>query len=1221
MIKQAGIIFAKDAIIATREIRGTVIKAILMISLGYFYGVYPGLSMKLPILLGIIIGVEEGVSFVGQQVENKIIRLRDSIRLMGVSDLAYFIGTITLRLCITQIYLFIALLTAFIWYGGQYGIFASPFLFFNFWVSFSIYMLSTLAFFSILSESIQDLTNAKEVVGMIVAIIAIYPLLMCFKDGPADFTTFELILFIITPQGSYFQLCKEIFMKRSSLLESRPLLILCFQSIQALIFSLIYLWMEGYITKKLSSTSAENIEDIDDLLELPCSFESITEGESILKLSNLTIQFGEFVALDHIETSIKAGSITCILGHNGAGKSTLMNSILGLIKPSTGEIFYRGFNVHKTPGLLDGRIGYCTSLDLLHDNLTVSEYLMFVAMIKGVEHPADDCARLIHKCKLNQYISQFCKNLSGGTRRRVSIASAMIGKPDIVFMDEPSSGVDPDNRIKIWELINEIKGESTIILTTHHMEEAQLLANDLMILNQGKIAFQGTSDKFMATFGLGYTIYIDTNHLAFDSLIAFADKENLILDLETSFPSLQIPITSKPFITTILKSIESMYPEGKVHITSNSLESAYLSLLSSSPRALTLTDTDTFHSTPSSIFCALLTRRFLLLVTSSLHSLRFISLCILPSIMLYSLTSPSRLTLPQLYILPFCIIGVYLTNCSFFALLPHEERVNGIRFMLKTLGVTSVSYYTNLGIADSAAAAAIVVGNYSLLFLMHIGTRELQLLDWEVLKIILLTISWSLGFVADSYVLQFLVKRIERIPFIIAGINLSAVPLVLLIPVFLVIGLSGIWIKSLFYLIFFLAPMAALVCLMIQILVPEIYEKGDMAKDFFLYPSISGILLNPIVCFSVAIIIDWVQNRVSNGTVAGNIEIELDGLNNEGRELRIEKQNAMVPSSNYPLQADRISKKYYTQNKQFYALNGVSLTLRRGETLALIGPNGAGKSTLFKILSTYESPSNGRVYVNGKALKTNSPFFKETGICQQHDVLWNTLSVKQHSKIIRMIFGVSAEIEDKWLEVLELKGFEKAIPSQLSSGMRRKLSFLMCSIHNPKNKFLDEPTTGLDPMARKIFRDILKLQKQTFGSSSILTTHTMEDAEESADRIAILINGELKVIDSLESLHRKTGGITVTIYNVGQKHDGQVIKSTLSTHVNDGSKWRMLFENNSKVMYEVTGVDKLSPYFENLERMKADHFFEDYSISRLTLQELFLRMVEDKNTNRADNLI
>lgn len=242
-----------------------------------------------------------------------------------------------------------------------------------------------------------------------------------------------------------------------------------------------------------------------------------------------------------------------------------------------------------------------------------------------------------------------------------------------------------------------------------------------------------------------------------------------------------------------------------------------------------------------------------------------------------------------------------------------------------------------------------------------------------------------------------------------------------------------------------------------------------------------------------------------------------------------EEQGAQVANKQLPLQAYQLSKQFTSKSESFYALKKCSLVLNKGETVGLLGPNGAGKSTFFNLLSTYHNPTEGHIFMNGSKISMFSSFFKNTGLFAQDNICWGSMSIDRHLYMMRLLFGVPSEVVEAWLAIMGLLSFRKNRPNQLSSGMQRKLCFMICSLTNPQYKFLDEPTTGLDPMARKKFREILEGQKERHGSSSILTTHTMDEAEKACDRILMLINGQTVICDSIENLKNQISGYTLKV--------------------------------------------------------------------------------------------
>jgi ATP-binding cassette, subfamily A (ABC1), member 3 len=294
--------------------------------------------------------------------------------------------------------------------------------------------------------------------------------------------------------------------------------------------------------------------------------------------------------------------------------------------------------------------------------------------------------------------------------------------------------------------------------------------------------------------------------------------------------------------------------------------------------------------------------------------------------------------------------------------------------------------------------------------------------------------------------------------------------------------------------------------------------------------------LSPLFWLSLAIILDY---RVVNKLKTNKIEEEAivrkyQVLDTEG--VKQSTDIACKVDDKIAIQAQKISKVYPIGIKkiQFFALKDVSIYLNKNETLGLLGPNGAGKSTLFNILSTHVSADDGKILSFGQKLDAKSDLFKNTGLVAQEDLYWISLDVDTNIKIMRILKGIPKAVAETWKRVLYLDHSGKINAEHLSTGMKRKLCFIMGCISNPEFKFLDEPGTGVDPVAKLSMRDIIQEQKKAYGSSSILTTHSMGEAEEICDRIAIMLNGNMCLMNSIHDIKRLLGGYNITVYTKKQ---------------------------------------------------------------------------------------
>lgn len=196
----------------------------------------------------------------------------------------------------------------------------------------------------------------------------------------------------------------------------------------------------------------------------------------LLNVQGLTRKFGDFTAVDHVTFTVQPGEVLGYLGPNGSGKTTTIRMLCGLIKPTEGTASILGIDVTKNPEAVKPHIGYMSQKFALYDDLTVLENLQFYAGVYDVPHPeeADRINEVLHMAGLVNRTRAFTSELSGGWRQRLALGCALIHKPPLLFLDEPTSGVDPVARREFWDLIYQLaSGGTTIFITTHYMDEAE----------------------------------------------------------------------------------------------------------------------------------------------------------------------------------------------------------------------------------------------------------------------------------------------------------------------------------------------------------------------------------------------------------------------------------------------------------------------------------------------------------------------------------------------------------------------------------------------------------------------------------------------------------------------------------------------------------------------------------------------------------------------------
>lgn len=217
----------------------------------------------------------------------------------------------------------------------------------------------------------------------------------------------------------------------------------------------------------------------------------------MIEISNLVKYYGDILAVDNVSFTVENGEILGFLGPNGAGKSTTMNILTGFLSATSGTVKVNGYDILEQPQEAKKCIGYLPENPPLYLDMTVIEYLRFVADLKGVpkEERIKQLAEIMKLVRIADVANRLIKNLSKGYRQRVGIAQALVGNPDVLVLDEPTIGLDPKQIIDIRNLIKELGRKHTIILSSHILPEVQAVCERVVIINKGKIAAVDTTSS------------------------------------------------------------------------------------------------------------------------------------------------------------------------------------------------------------------------------------------------------------------------------------------------------------------------------------------------------------------------------------------------------------------------------------------------------------------------------------------------------------------------------------------------------------------------------------------------------------------------------------------------------------------------------------------------------------------------------------------------------
>lgn len=230
----------------------------------------------------------------------------------------------------------------------------------------------------------------------------------------------------------------------------------------------------------------------------------------MIQVENITKKYGSFVAVNNINFEIEEGEIVGFLGPNGAGKSTTMNMITGFIEPTSGRIIVDGYDISKRPRKAKEQIGYMPEGVPLYSDLTVKEFVTYMAELKGIDKKQikERVTKVLEEIGLEDVQKKLIKNLSRGYKQRVSMAGALVGEPKVIILDEPTVGLDPKQVTEIRALIKQLGKSHTVILSSHILSEVSQICNRVIIINKGEIVAIDTPENLEKKVVKDNSVYV-----------------------------------------------------------------------------------------------------------------------------------------------------------------------------------------------------------------------------------------------------------------------------------------------------------------------------------------------------------------------------------------------------------------------------------------------------------------------------------------------------------------------------------------------------------------------------------------------------------------------------------------------------------------------------------------------------------------------------------------
>ena len=942
----------------------------------------------------------------------------------------------------------------------------------------------------------------------------------------------------------------------------------------------------------------------------------------------------QVLAVDDLSLNVDSGQIVVLLGANGSGKSTVLDAISGLTRVTDGQ-------VRLNYGGRNGSFGHCPQRNVLWDSLTVSEHVTIFGKLKVVDDEQLSMSRLIEDCDLADKADAYGGTLSGGQRRKLQLAMMFAGGSTICCVDEVSSGLDPVSRRKIWDIILAERERRTILLTTHFLDEADLLADRIVILYKGSLKAQGSSVELKNRLGEGYRIRVrndaSADHLKIDGIIpeqisheetvyvvkssAGAARLVAILDCAGARYHVNGPTLEDAFLKVIdqadsdeavpdqfteLSSIEKvdgaqpprLQPSGHVglirqasilfvkravvlrrnmlpHLAALAIPVVASGLVTTFLGGIEKNDTCSQNGPPRGISNATYQRSFLL-NTETMHQTHVVnSYQELRYYVEHNATTaaPGVLYLGNASTQPTFAWKADRGNLVFPAITQHSLNVllTGVQVQFQfqvfdvpqlpnVSSILQLMTYFTLSMAVYPALLALYPAMEKLsrvralhyssgvsslpLWLAYLTFDSCTVLVVSVLVIIVFCCASSVWYQMGYLLAVFLLYGVcsTLLAYIVSQFARSQLAA-------FAFAAGG---QCVVYLVYFTAYAAALTYSpaglmdyyinLAHFTIAAVSPIGNLARSMLITLNVFSVVCRgtemasypgELVLYGGPVLYLVLQSFLLSGVLIwsdGRADVALLTRRNPS-DASLEDGEALKNSARGPgLHAVHLTKSFGGKNK---AVDDVTFSVARGEVFALMGPNGAGKTTTISLIRGETKLSqDGDVFVDNVSMRRHRTLAqRHLGISPQFDAM-DDMTVEEHLHFYASIHGVS-NVQRNVREMSRTVGLSRSLhllPKKLSGGNKRKLSLGIALMGNPSVLVLDEPSSGMDAVAKRVMWKTLRSLLP--GRSILLTTHSMEEADALATSAGIMAAGCMLAVGTTEYLRQQYGDM----YHVHLEH-------------------------------------------------------------------------------------
>uniref|UniRef100_A0A4X2L262 ABC transporter domain-containing protein n=1 Tax=Vombatus ursinus TaxID=29139 RepID=A0A4X2L262_VOMUR len=963
-------------------------------------------------------------------------------------------------------------------------------------------------------------------------------------------------------------------------------------------------------------------------------------------------------------------------GHSGAGKSPLLNILSGLIVPTEGSATIYNNKLSDKADLEEIRkiIGVCPQFNVQFDFLTVKENLKLFAEIKGIQPQKveQEVQRVVVELDMKNIQDSIAKNLSGGQKRKLTFAMAILGDPQVLLLDEPTAGLDPFSKHQVWNLLKEHKSEKGILLSTQFMDEADILADRKVFLSNGQLKCAGSSLFLKKKWGIRYHLSLHKNENCDSETITSLIKHH-IPDAKLREESEEKLVYTLPFERTdkfldLYRDIDSYNGQSIVRygVSVTTLNEVFLKLEGkmATDEAAEVTNSEDFVELDQPL-SSLSGRRKVTLSPMALWRrqvwaiarLLLLGLASIPyflDVLIYKIfcqetswgLSPKTYFLspgqyPQSPLTSLLIINNTESNIEdFIDSLKHQNLVLEVR-----------NFGNKNGTDDPSYNGAIIVSGTKKDYEFSIACNTKRLNCFPVLVDIIsngllkmfnsseqIQTKRSI-FTYDSVEIQ-LGYLDSNFFWLSVAISISPYTAMSSIYDYKIKAQSQLRISGLYPSAYWCGQALVdvpLYCLILFLTITFMYVfNGKILPDFWYDPRIMFAEVTSIISFMYMISVIFCKRKKNSNlwslcffTVDAGPNPEEPKAEDEDIQKERERTESALTASNLDekpvIIASCLCKEYESKKKSCFAkkkkkvaIRNISFCVKKGEVLGLLGHNGAGKSTAIRMITGDIKPTAGRVVLKS----SGSPMSQQgddmlqcLGYSAQENSLWKNVTVREHLEIYAAVKGMDKEDAtvtiSRLADALTLQEHMKFPVNQLSPGINQKLRFALSILGNPDIVLLDEPSTGMDSEGQQQMWQTIRATIKNKENCAILTTHYMAEAEAVCDRVAIMVSGQLRCIGSIQHLRSKFG--KDYLLEIKVKEPGQITPLHAEIlKLFPRAAWQERYSSLMVYKLPMEDVQPLSQAFSKLEAAKCTFNLEEYSLSQFTLEQVFLELSKDQ---------